>query len=87
MSLRSPDRIDAKLKATIKEHIEAATNPYEIAAYISALGYDPFSYSEVLELSSESKHAVVRSSGASAIANILKVGHHLMPVSFQNYKN
>ena len=60
-----------KLKASIKEEIEGSSDQYEIAAYISALGYDPFSYNEIIELSSESKHAVVRSTGASAISNIL----------------
>jgi len=60
-----------KLKTTIKELFEASSNPYEKAAYIEALGHDPFAYNDILELSSESKHAVVRSSGASAISNIL----------------
>jgi len=61
-----------KLKASIKELMEEATDPYEVAAYLSALGQDPISYSEVIDLSSESKHAVVRSTGASAIANIVR---------------
>ncbi len=60
-----------KLKATIKDNIDTSSDPYEIAAYVASLGYDPFSYSEIIELTSESKHAVVRSTGASAISNIL----------------
>lgn len=60
-----------KLKATIKEKIAASTNQYEIAAYISSLGHDPFSYLEIDQLSSESKHAVVRSTGAAALSNIV----------------
>lgn len=59
------------LKTAIKEEIDGSSNPYEIAAFVSALGHDPFSYNEVLDLSSDSRHAVIRSSGASAIANIL----------------
>ena len=60
-----------KLKEAIQQEIEASSNPYETAAFINALGNDPFSYTEVFELSSNSKHAVVRSTGANAIVNIL----------------
>ncbi|MEM9547029.1 MAG: peptidylprolyl isomerase [Bacteroidota bacterium] len=60
-----------KLKSTIKEVFSESSDPYEEAAYIEALGHDPFAYNDILELSSESRHAVVRSSGASAISNIL----------------
>ena len=60
-----------KLKAAITEKIEASTNPYETAAYVNALGYDPFSYKEIGDLTLDSKHAVVQSSGASALANII----------------
>lgn len=60
-----------KLKASILEIIESSSDQYEIAAYISALGHDPLSYNEIVELTAESKYAVVRSSGASAISNLL----------------
>jgi len=60
-----------KLKASIKEKIDASTDQYETAAYLSSLSHDPFSYVEIDELTSESKHAVVRSTGAAALSNIL----------------
>ena len=60
-----------KLKLTIKKEIEASNNPYEIAAYITSLSYDPFSYAEINEMTSESQYAVVRSTGATALSNIL----------------
>ena len=59
------------IKASIKKLIEESTDPYETAAYISSLSNDPFSYKEIDELSSNSKLAVIRSTGASALANIL----------------
>jgi cyclophilin family peptidyl-prolyl cis-trans isomerase/HEAT repeat protein len=60
-----------KLKDSIKESIGASDDPYEMAAYVTALGYDPFSYPDIFELMDETKHAVVKSTGASAITNIL----------------
>ena len=61
-----------KIKKEIIEKIEASKGPYEKAAYLVSLGYDPFNYQDILSLSSDSKDAVVRSSGATAIANILQ---------------
>lgn len=60
-----------KLKEEIFENIEASSNPYEISSYVIALSNDPFSYTEIDEITAKSKHAVVRSTGATALYNIL----------------
>jgi cyclophilin family peptidyl-prolyl cis-trans isomerase/HEAT repeat protein len=67
-----------KLKETIREKIEASDNPYEIADYIMSLSHDPFNYLEIDKITSESKYAVVRSAGASALSNIL-TGPNFIP--------
>ncbi len=61
-----------KIKKIILKKISNTDDPYVQAAYVRTLGYDPFNYKEILEASAESKHAIVRTTGAEAIVNILK---------------
>ncbi|MDF1697195.1 MAG: peptidylprolyl isomerase [Saprospiraceae bacterium] len=60
-----------RLKTSILELKDASDNPYEIAAYMTALSNDPFNYKEIAEMASSSSHVVVKSAGATALYTIL----------------
>ena len=61
------------LKNELKEKIEQVADPYDKAHYYSAFGYDPASYKEIIELTSDSKHAIIRTTGAEALYSLMKI--------------
>jgi len=60
-----------KIKDDILAKIEATDDPYAKAAYVEALGHNPFNCEEIIKLTSDSKFPIVRSAGASAISNAM----------------
>jgi cyclophilin family peptidyl-prolyl cis-trans isomerase/HEAT repeat protein len=60
-----------KIKREILDTIEETNNVYEKSDYIAALGYDPFAYEDIIELSKNAKSPVVKSTAASAIAQLM----------------
>ena len=60
-----------KIKKEILAKIEGASDAYEKSAYLASLGYDPYSYNEILELSATSKSPVIKSTSASAITELM----------------
>jgi len=61
----------AAIKKDILEKLENTNEPYEKAAFIKALGYDPFNVEDIIAKSSDSKHSIVKSAGAMAIENVM----------------
>lgn len=61
----------SKIKLEITALIEGSDNPYEQAAYTTALGHDPYNYQDILSVAGASKHAVVRSAGANAVSALM----------------
>lgn len=60
-----------KIKKEILDKIEKSRNTYEKAAYLSALGHDPFAYADILELSKNAKAPVIKSTAASAVSELI----------------
>jgi len=57
-----------KIKDDVLAKMEATDDQYAKAAYVEALGHNPFNCEEIIELTSGSKYPVVRSAGANAVS-------------------
>lgn len=60
-----------KIKAEILGLMDASDNPYEKAAYLRALGQDPFNYELISQIGLESEDKVVKSTSVELLGNIL----------------
>ncbi|MEE9438603.1 MAG: peptidylprolyl isomerase [Saprospiraceae bacterium] len=60
------------LKNDIYKKIENTSNEFVKAAYYSAFKFDPVSYKEIIEKTSESKSNIIRTTGAEVISGMLK---------------
>ncbi len=60
-----------KLKKEIIVKIDNATNEYEKAAYLTSIGYDPYNYQDILDISAASKSPIIKSTAASAITELM----------------
>ena len=60
-----------KIKLEIQGIMDASDNPYEKAAYLRALGQDPFNYELISQIGLESQDKVVKSTSVELLGNIL----------------
>lgn len=61
-----------KIKNEILEIIKETNDPYEVSAYLTTLGNDPYNYKDILEVSSRAKSKVIKSTAASAVSNLMQ---------------
>ncbi len=67
----------------VQQQLSSAENPYEIRAYIQALGQDPESYPQLMEYATESDNPVIKTSAIESLGKI--VAHKDFNAVFQGY--
>lgn len=60
-----------KIKKEILVKIEGTSDVYEKAAYLTALGHDPYNYKDILEMGASSKSPIIKTAAASAITELV----------------
>jgi len=60
-----------KIKEEILDKYNGTSKVYEKAAYLSALGYDPFNYKDILDISASTNSPILKSTAASAISELM----------------
>jgi len=61
-----------KIKKEILVKIDNASSEYEQSAYLTSIGYDPYNYQDILDISAKSKSPIIKSTAANSIAELMK---------------
>lgn len=62
----------ANLRKEIEEYYSASNSPYEKAAYLKAIGQDPYNYELVSQLGLESKDPIIKTTSVELLGSILE---------------